>query len=59
MHHLGAKDVRRLGSTATVAVFAPGHHRVVSETIVWFPHLEYKVLSVAIEEKNYIFDMLM
>lgn len=61
MHHLGTKDVRRLGSTTAVAVLVPGHHRAVSETIVWFPCLEYKIPSVTTgtEEENCIFDMLM
>lgn len=61
MCHLGDKDVRGLGNTTAGAVLLPGHHRVVSETIICFPCLEHKILFVSIQEqkkKTHTFDMV-
>jgi len=46
MHHLGAKDVRTLGSITTMAMLVPGHHRMISQTVIGYLCLEQKILAV-------------
>lgn len=52
MCHLGDKDVRGPGNTMAGAVLLRGHHAVVSETIICFPCLEYKIFSVSVLEQT-------
>lgn len=52
MCHVGDKDVGGLGNTTAGAVLLLGYHRVVSDTIICFPYLEYKIFSVSVQEQR-------